>query len=422
MSNIGHARQVPNFEKVSVPQKGEANTANAKRTSCPFDANRDERKSARLAARYVKAEPGVELIGKFGVAREILRSLKVKQAGAGAEHVDVGNPEHVPVFYLDGESHKRRRAAIAKLFTPNAIKARYRGVMERTTDDLLARLKASGRARLDEVTFELAVSVASEIVGLTKSDPRKMAPRIAALLASSFSNAGGLRRLVNKAKQAWYGRQFYVKDVRPAVRERREQRREDLISQTLDKGYSDRAIMVECMTYATAGMVTTREFIVMVAWYMFDRAEIRERFLAADEERQIAILQEILRLEPIAGLLYRRVDEDLDTTSLGQARAGAQFAIDLRAVNSDESAVGACPHMLDPDRAQRQNENGTFMSFGDGPHRCPGWQVALRETRVFIDRLLRVPGIRLEREPDMRWNAMLMSYELRNAIVACDRA
>jgi len=205
-------------------------------------------------------------------------------------------------------------------------------------------------------------------------------------------------------------------------RERREQRREDLISQTLDKGYSDRAIMVECMTYATAGMVTTREFIVMVAWYMFDRAEIRERFLAADEERQIAILQEILRLEPIAGLLYRRVDEDLDTTSLGQARAGAQFAIDLRAVNSDESAVGACPHMLDPDRAQRQNENGTFMSFGDGPHRCPGWQVALRETRVFIDRLLRVPGIRLEREPDMRWNAMLMSYELRNAIVACDRA
>ncbi len=74
-----------------------------------------------------------------------------------------------------------------------------------------------------------------------------------------------------------------------------------------------------------------------------------------------------------------------------------------------------------PDRAKRQNQNGTFMSFGDGSHRCPGWQVALNETRVFIDRLLRVPGIRLEREPDMHWNSSLMGYELRNAIVVCDR-
>jgi len=205
------------------------------------------------------------------------------------------------------------------------------------------------------------------------------------------------------------------------VRARRKQRREDIISQTLDKGYSNRAIMIECMTYATAGMVTTREFIVMVAWHLFDRPELREQFLAADEEGQFAILQEILRLEPIAAMIYRRAGEDIETTSGGAVRAGSKFAIDMRAVNSDESAVGACPYALDPDRAQRLNQNGTFMSFGDGSHRCPGWQVALNETRVFIDRLLRVPGIRLERAPDMLWNAPLMSYELRNAIIACDR-
>jgi hypothetical protein len=54
--------------------------------------------------------------------------------------------------------------------------------------------------------------------------------------------------------------------------------------------------------------------------------------------------------------------------------------------------------------------------------RLPGWQVALHETRVFIDRLLRIPGVRLERAPDMVWNSPLMSDELRNAIVTCDRA
>jgi cytochrome P450 len=121
-------------------------------------------------------------------------------------------------------------------------------------------------------------------------------------------------------------------------------------------------------------------------------------------------------------MIYRRTDEDIDTSLRGKVCARSKFAIDLRSVNSDEAVVGPNPFVLDAERAKKLNQNGTFMSFGDGSHRCPGWQVALKESRVFLDRLLRVPGIRLERAPDMLWNAPLMSYELRNAIVACDVA
>ena len=261
----------------------------------------------------------------------------------------------------------------------------------------------------------------SDIVGLSDSNPKQMARRISNLLNATFRNVSGLQLYVKRVKETYYGLQFYVHDVRPAVKERRRQRRDDLMSQVIDKGYSDRAIMIECLTYATAGMITTREFIVMVSWYMFERPELRARFLAASEEEQYAILNEILRLEPVAGLVYRRVDEALDSSTKGTVPAGAQFAIDMRAVNSDESVVGACPFEIDPGRANRQNQNSTFMSFGDGAHRCPGWQVALQETRVFVDALLRVPGIHLQRAPDMSWNGPIMSYELRNAIVTCDR-
>jgi cytochrome P450 len=66
--------------------------------------------------------------------------------------------------------------------------------------------------------------------------------------------------------------------------------------------------------------------------------------------------------------------------------------------------------------------NGAFLSFGDGAHHCPGWQVALHETRMFLDALFKLPGIRLERAPDIGWSDMLQSYELRNAIVTCARA
>jgi cytochrome P450 len=90
-------------------------------------------------------------------------------------------------------------------------------------------------------------------------------------------------------------------------------------------------------------------------------------------------------------------------------------------VNTDEAIVGSCPFALDPDRAARQKENGRYMSFGDGAHNCPGWQVALHESRIFLDRLMRIPGVHLKREPDMGWNPGVQGYELRNAIVACQR-
>ena len=176
------------------------------------------------------------------------------------------------------------------------------------------------------------------------------------------------------------------------------------------------------MVYASAGMVTTREFIVMAAWHLFERDDLRQRFVSGDDEAQLAILEEILRLEPVAGLLYRRATEAVAGTEGGDVDAGALLIIDVRAANADAAAVGACPYAIDPDRSSQAKATGSFLSFGDGPHRCPGAQVALHETRVFLDRLMRLPGVRLVREPTMTWNDALMSYELRGATVACDRA
>jgi cytochrome P450 len=65
---------------------------------------------------------------------------------------------------------------------------------------------------------------------------------------------------------------------------------------------------------------------------------------------------------------------------------------------------------------------GPYMSFGDGPHRCPGAQVALHETRLFLERMFRLPGIRLFSEPQISWNPFIQGYELRGAVVACNLA
>jgi cytochrome P450 len=160
----------------------------------------------------------------------------------------------------------------------------------------------------------------------------------------------------------------------------------------------------------------------MAAWYMLDREELRETFLAADEAAQIEILEEILRLEPVAGLLYRSATEDMAGPDGEEIKVGERFALDIRAANTDEAVVGACPFAFDAERARREKIAGAWLSFGDGAHRCPGAQVALHETRVFIDALLRVPGIRLENPPAIGWCDPVGGYELHGAIVTCERA
>jgi cytochrome P450 len=214
---------------------------------------------------------------------------------------------------------------------------------------------------------------------------------------------------------------FFYRDVKPAIRARQQKPREDVITQLVQDGYSERSILIECMTYGTAGMVTTREFIVMVAWHFFDNPELKDRFLADDEAGQLAIIEEILRLEPVATFLMRRAVGEATGPGGTPIEQGKVYSIDIRSTNVDEAFTGECPFALDPERAKRMKVVGSYMSFGDGPHRCPGAQVALQETRIFVDRLFRLPGLRLAKPPTMTWLDALGSYELRDAIVECER-
>ena len=168
--------------------------------------------------------------------------------------------------------------------------------------------------------------------------------------------------------------------------------------------------------------MTTREFIVMCAWHLFEKPELLQRFLTEGEEMQFAVLEEILRLEPVASLLHRRAAEAVESAQGGDLADGEMVCINLRAANTDEAITGPCPYELDPDRAKRMKVAGPYLSFGDGPHRCPGAQVALHETRIFLDRMFRLPGIRLVSQPGISWNPYIQGYELRGAVVMCDLA
>lgn len=373
----------------------------------------DERKSAAVAAQAERGARSFTFVRDLNGVRATLRDPAMRQAGFLARLVSIFGGKQLPVLYLSGPAHRRQRSATARFFAPRVVATRYRDLMEATAAELIARLRRDGQGSLDELGMEMAVAVAAEVVGLTDSDRQGMARRLEGL-ATGIPADAPLPRLIGRFVIAQYrASRFMKQDVQPAIRARQAQRREDVISHLIDEGYSDPAILTECLTYGVAGIVTTCEFIAMAAWHLVEQPGLRARFMAADEVAKLAILEEILRLEPVVGTLYRRPE--------GAAKDAPTLALDIRGANTDP-VIGACPYRLDPDRPQAPGTSASGFSFGDGEHRCPGAQVALHESAVFLTRLFEVPGLRLKRAPDVGWNSLVAGYELRGMMVTCDQA
>ncbi|EZP71032.1 Cytochrome P450 [Sphingomonas paucimobilis] len=384
-------------------------------SACPFGQKGDDRKSAAASAGGGTVDPDV-LTRDFAEARAVLRSDQARQAGFLAEQVGrIGSATRQPILFLEGEAHRVQRSATARFFTPKIVTSRYRELMIELSDGLISRFRRDRRARLDQMSLELAVAVASQIVGLTNSDPAGLARRLDVFFTGDFHRPRGkLAAFAFFLRSQFRVLAFYYSDVSPAIRARKRQRQDDVISHLIGQGYNGREILTECLVYGAAGMATTREFIVMAAWHMLEREDLKTAFLTADEGGQIALLEELLRLEPVVGYLYRRMPQD------APAQPGAAIAVDVRAANTDAAAFGDRVCEVVPGRQVSAKYGNAGLSFGDGEHRCPGAQVALQESCLFLDRLLRVPGLTLEHAPSLAWNPLVTGYELRNAVITCD--
>lgn len=372
----------------------------------------------------VQRDGRVWRIRSLEAARQVLRARNLTtQAGFTAEAIPKGYLKHHPILISDGPLHDEQRSKVGRFFAPAVVAERYTGLMERCADSLLDRAAAGGGCRLDELALLYAVEVTAEVVGLTDSPVPKMARRLV-----TFFNQPPFditRPDLGRTPRQWARAavngllpiaRFYVADVRPAIRARRRQPRHDVISHLIAEGYTDTDILVECVTYGTAGMVTTREFIAMAAWHLLQNRPLRERYLAAGQPERFAILNEIIRLEPVVGHLYRRVQGEVEFTdgdTTWTAAPGDLIDVCVRQTNADPEAVGPNPLTLRPGRDLPSGVNPAVLSFGDGAHRCPGQPLAILESDVLLTRLLaRNPTI--VSEPSLGWDDLIAGYWLRN--------
>jgi len=416
-----------NIELEASAHKSEASSSQ----QCPIDHSAlSQQKTVRgvepVDRPIERDADGVWHVRGFDEARAVLRSGNTQQAGFKADLLArLPRKMKSPILYQEGKAHQQQRKQTARFFTPKAVSSNYRQLMETLVDQLIKELQDKKRADLSKLSMVLAIRVAGEVVGLTNSLLPGITKRLDAFFEHEIDDfSWHPQTLMSFVGNQWRIASFFLLDVKPAIQARRRNPREDVISHLLAQGYNDGEILTECVTYAAAGMVTTREFISVAAWHLLEQPALRARYLVASEEERQVILQEVLRLEPVVGNLYRRATADIHLESQGAhitLPQGELLNIHVHGANADESVVGEQPLALCPGRELKGDHiPSAVMAFGDGHHRCPGSYIAIQEADIFLQRLLALDSLRIERTPKVNWNELVTGYELRKFMLVLD--
>ena len=368
--------------------------------------------------RIEKDSTGTWHVRGYAEARDLLKEEMI-QEGFNAE--DIRKSGFDAVLYQHGEPHRQSRAAIAKYFSPTTVQQSHMPLIEKTADEIVAELKSTKRANLRVLSRQMATVVASAVIGLKPT--KGMIRRLDDMLHSGPLSNHPVLKILQILQGNYYRFGFLFGDVMPAISRRRKSPQNDVVSYMLSKGKKPLEIWVECVVYAAAGMATTQEFICIVLLHCMKDEKFRKIMMSDNASARYEALNEILRLEPVIGKLYRKTQEPVTAMSDdGEITIpkGEKITFHVYDINVDSNAVPESPRQL---HAHRKLDKGVYRSligFGSGPHRCAGEHLALAETDVFIKKILQVPGLRIESGPNIIRNDTVEGYEVNDLILAVD--
>lgn len=254
----------------------------------------------------------------------------------------LGDPERFAVTRMfdsvlsgaDGPVHARSRRAAASLLGPLDV----RRAVYRAADALRARLGDRAGQPLDVVTGladPLAIELGAELVGV----PRAQLHRVVAA-----HHAGELLTELDR---------LCASCPPPTT--------------LLDRLDGDLRVAREIhRTLIAASLTTTRLMLPVAVLLLLRDAEVEQQVRTGDTQRR-ALINEALRLHPLEAPERRVVAR---TTLCGiEVEADDRVVACLAAANRDPAVF------TDPDRVVLGRPGG-LLTFGAGPHRCPGAAVA----------------------------------------------
>lgn len=139
----------------------------------------------------------------------------------------------------------------------------------------------------------------------------------------------------------------------------------------------DFRIIREAATYLQGGTHTSSQTTINAFDLLFDLEDPRDYWERLKTDRAFAqrVMHETLRLRATTPRAKRRAEE---ATTVGdiEVPAGAMVVLDLMVGNRSKEHFGADAEEFNPDREVPERVPRWGLSFGAGPHICPGRNVA----------------------------------------------
>ncbi|EPD62319.1 cytochrome P450 [Streptomyces sp. HGB0020] len=297
-------------------------------------------------------------------------------------------PERGAVGFLDPPDHTRLRRSVAAAFTAKGverIRERSRCMLDELVDELL---QDGPPADLTETVLgPFPIAVICELMGVPAADRHAMHTWTQLILSSAHG-----KQVSEKAKHEMGA---YFTEL---IGRRKGATGEDVASLLGAAVGSGEITLEEAVGLAVllqiGGEAVTNNSGQMF-YLLLTRPDLAQRLRAEPEIRPRAI-DEMLRYIPHRNAvgLSRIALEDVEIKGV-RIRAGDPVYVSYLAANRDP-AVFPDPETLDFARSPNPH-----VSFGFGPHFCPGNMLARLESELLVDALLeRVPGLRLAVPPE----------------------
>ncbi|MFH9657194.1 cytochrome P450 [Streptomyces sp. NPDC017248] len=320
--------------------------------------------------------------------------------------IGLANPGR-SMLTVDGADHRRLRALVAQALTPRRVE-RLRERIEHLTEGLLDALPADGGVVDLKAAFAypLPMYVVADLMGIEEA----RLPRLKTLFEKFFSTQtppaevlatltelAGIMAATVAAKRAEPG-----DDLTSAL---------ILASQDGDR-LTDEEIVSTLQLMVAAGHETTISLIVNAVVNLSAHPGQRDLVLSGKAEWS-AVIEETLRYStPTSHVLIRFATEDVPVGDQ-VIPAGDALIVSYGAIGRDENAHGPTAGEFDLTREPVNRH----ISFGHGPHVCPGAALSRLEAGVALPALyarfpgldLAVPAAELRNKPVVTQNDL---YEL----------
>ena len=316
--------------------------------------------------------------------------------------------EHVPVLQrTDPPQHRRYRRLVDKVFTPARVKA-----LAPRIDELAVEL-VEGFADRGEVEIirefanPLPGTIVAEQIGLDVSQISTFKKWSEVLTASLRGKSEAEVRAMAEIElemQHYLAREYDIRKREP---------RDDLLSTLILAENNEEAPLSmhefqNLMHQLIAGGYESAASAISIAVWRLVREPELVPLLRENRDKLRGFIEESLRIEaPTQGFVRRAMR---DTEVAGVHIPKGTFLSTRNGAANRDPAQFECPHQFDIER-----KNTSHLTFGAGPHFCPGAALARQDITSALNALLdRIENLELsEPLPDLPCKAEPFFYSLK---------